>query len=75
MRHTQRTMDAAAVKTFDELRARQVADHQHLFRRVSLRLGPKADVVRRSTDKRLSEVGNALDTSLVALYFQYDVIY
>ena len=41
VRHTQRTMDAAAVKTFDELRARQVADHQHLFRRVSLRLAVK----------------------------------
>ena len=71
VRYTQRTMDAAAVKTFDELRARQVADHQPLFRRVSLRLGPKADVARRSTDKRLSEVGNALDPSLVALYFHY----
>jgi alpha-L-fucosidase 2 len=64
-------MDAAAVKTFDELQARQAADHQRLFRRVSLRLGPKADVAGRSTDKRLSEVGNALDPSLLALYFQY----
>jgi alpha-L-fucosidase 2 len=71
VRDTQRTMDAAAVKTFDELQARQAADHQRLFRRVSLRLGPKADVAGRSTDKRLSEVGNALDPSLLALYFQY----
>jgi alpha-L-fucosidase 2 len=71
VRDTQRTMDAAALKTFNELQARQAADHQRLFRRVSLRLGPKADVAGRSTDKRLSEVGNALDPSLLALYFQY----
>ena len=67
----QRTMEAAAGKTFEELQARQAADHQRLFRRVSLRLEPKADVAGRSTDKRLSEVGNALDPSLLALYFQY----
>ena len=71
VRKTQRTMDAAVVKTFDELRTRQAEDHQRLFRRVSLRLGPKADVAGKSTDKRLSKVGDALDPSLLALYFQY----
>jgi alpha-L-fucosidase 2 len=71
VRDAQRAMDSAAVKTFDQLRARQAADHQRLFRRVSLRLGPKADVAGTSTDKRLSELGNALDPSLLALYFQY----
>ena len=71
VREARRAMDAAAAKSFDQLRARQAADHQELFRRVSLRLGPKADVAGKSTDKRLSEVGNTLDPSLAALYFQY----
>ena len=64
VREARHAMDAAAAKSFDELRARQVADHQRLFRRVSLRLGPKADVTGKSTDKRLSEVGDTLDPSL-----------
>lgn len=71
VRGAQHTMDAAAAKTFDELRARQSADHSRLFRRVSLQLGPQADIAGRSTDKRLSEVGNELDPSLAALYFQF----
>jgi alpha-L-fucosidase 2 len=71
VREARRTMDAAAARSFDQLRARQAADHQKLFRRVSLRLGPKGGVSGKSTDKRLSEVGNTLDPSLAALYFQY----
>lgn len=71
IRGAQHTMDAAAAKTFDELRALQSADHQRLFRRVSLQLGSKGDKAEKSTDKRLSEVGNALDPSLAALYFQF----
>lgn len=71
VRAAQREMEVAAAKSFDELRARQVADHQALFRRVSLRLGPNAGVRGKSTDKRLSEVGMTLDPSLLALYFQY----
>ena len=71
VREALRGMDAAAVKSFDELSARQVRDHQALFRRVSLRLGPNTDVPGKSTDKRLSEVGNTLDPSLLSLYFQY----
>lgn len=66
-----RGMDAAGAKSFDELRARQAADHQALFRRVSLRLGSNAGVAGNTTEKRLSEVGNTLDPSLLALYFQY----
>lgn len=71
VRDAQRGIDAAAKRSFDELRARQATDHQALFRRVSLRLGPKADVAGSSTDNRVSEVGKALDPSLLALYFQY----
>ena len=71
VRGAQRAMDRAAVKSFDELRARQKADHQSLFRRVALRLGPNPDAAGMSTDKRLSEVGHKLDPSLLALYFQY----
>ncbi len=46
----ERWMEAAAAKPFDELRARQTADHQALFRRVSLQLGGRPDEARKSTD-------------------------
>lgn len=71
VRDAERAMEAAAAKSFDALRAGQVGDYQALFRRVSLRLGPRARAVGKSTDKRLSEVGNTFDPSLLALYFQY----
>lgn len=71
VRKAQRGMDAAATKSFNELRARQMVDHQTLFRRVSLRLGPNVTASGESTDKRLSEVGSTLDPSLLALYFQF----
>ena len=71
VRDAQQTMEVAAAKGFGELRERQMADHQRLFRRVSLRLGPVADVAAVSTDKRLSEVGNKLDPSLPVLHFQF----
>jgi alpha-L-fucosidase 2 len=66
-----RTIDLAANNNFDDLRARHIADHQRLFRRVSLRLGPSSETSKSTTDRRLSEVGKSLDPSLLALYFQY----
>jgi alpha-L-fucosidase 2 len=64
-------LDAAAPKGFDALRKAHVAEHQALFRRVVLDLGPDP-VPNQPTDKRLKRVqGGADDPHLAELYFQY----
>ena len=63
-------LDAAARKTYAELRAAQIADHQKLFRRVALDLGAQPN--DQPTDERLkAEDAAAADPALLALYFQY----
>jgi alpha-L-fucosidase 2 len=53
------------------LRRRHVADHQKLFRRVSLDLGTSSST-KLSTEERLAKIkAGANDPGLVALYFQY----
>lgn len=64
-------LDKAAGKKFEELQGRQLKDHQSLFSRVSLRLGPPGSVSKKPTNERLKDVGTSLDPSLLALYFQY----
>jgi alpha-L-fucosidase 2 len=63
-------LEAAAVRPYADLRARHVADHQRLFRRVAIDLGrtPSADL---PTDERLKKVSAAPDPALSALFFQY----
>jgi alpha-L-fucosidase 2 len=56
--------------TFEELHERHLHDHQNLFRRVSLALGPVTEAVK-PTDVRLKEFPQTQDPSLLALYFQY----
>jgi alpha-L-fucosidase 2 len=63
-------VDAAAKRSFDQLRARHVADHQRLFRRVSLSLGT-SNGSQVPTDERLRLFKDSQDPGLVALYFQY----
>jgi alpha-L-fucosidase 2 len=63
------TLDAAATKTYAALRADHIADHQKLFGRVDLQLGPQP--LEQPTDERLKAVGPAADPALLALYFQY----
>jgi alpha-L-fucosidase 2 len=70
----QAQLDSTAGKKFEELQARQLSDHQRLFRRVSLRLGrpdPPNSISKKPTNVRLKEVGTSLDASFLALYFQY----
>jgi alpha-L-fucosidase 2 len=68
-RVTQR-LEAAAKKTFAQLRAAHVADHQSLFNRVSLALGGAKSSL--PTDQRLAARANAKgDPGLEALLFQY----
>ena len=61
---------AAARLPYAQLRARAVADHRNLFRRVELHLaGALKDY---STDERLADVQQGgRDSHLVELYFQY----
>jgi alpha-L-fucosidase 2 len=63
-----RQLDAVTA-TYEELRARHIADYQRLYRKVSLNLGqPNHEA---ATDTRLKNFASAPDPSLVALYFQY----
>ena len=66
-----RTLTAASAKTYEQLRQDHVAEHQRLFRRVSLDLEGAARAAA-PTDERLEAVrGRTPDPDLVALYFQY----
>jgi alpha-L-fucosidase 2 len=64
------TLAAAKAKGYTALRAEHIADHQRLFRRVSLDLG-HTDAERLPTDERIRNFAHASDPSLVALVFQY----
>jgi len=66
-------LEAAAALGYEALRRRHVEDHQRLFRRVELRLGPdEAADDDTPTDVRLERVrAGADDPQLAALFFQY----
>jgi len=64
-------LQAAARKTYAQLRAAHIQDHQSLFRRVSLDLG-KTEAAALPTDERLKSFStDETDQHLLALYFQY----
>jgi len=68
----QNCLAAAQGKSYDELRAAHVADHQSLFRRVHLDLDGGGENASLPTDARLQAVTDgANDPGLAALYFQY----
>jgi alpha-L-fucosidase 2 len=64
------TLAAASAKTYEELLAAHTAEHQRLFRRVSLDLGrtPAADL---PTDERVRRFATGNDPALATLFFQY----
>jgi alpha-L-fucosidase 2 len=72
-----RQLAAAAAVPYEKLRREHVADHQRLFRRVALRLGPSDSTngdaaITVPTDERLARVQKGgVDTGLDALYFQF----
>jgi len=68
-----RDMAAAAAKPYATLLSAHIADHQRLFRRVMLRLGPAGtETANMATDERLERVKRgAKDPGLDALYFQF----
>jgi alpha-L-fucosidase 2 len=61
-------LDAAGRKSLDALRAAHVRDHQSLFNRVMLDLGPSRAA---PTDERVRQFAAGDDPGLAALYFQY----
>jgi alpha-L-fucosidase 2 len=64
-------LNAAAGKTYNQIRTAHVADHQKLFRRVSLDLG-QGSTSRLPTRERLQAFkAKPDDADLAALYFQY----
>lgn len=64
------TLAAAADKDFAALRQAHVADHQALFRRVSLNLG-RTGAAALPTNQRLKSFAGGNDPDLAALTFQY----
>jgi len=57
-------------KFFDELKATHLEDHQALFRRVTIELGPEPDE-QFPTDDRILAYAKESDPALAALLFQY----
>ena len=63
-------IQAAAARTYADLRARHVADYQALFNRTSLDLGTTAEAAN-ATDTRIADFANSTDPQLVTLLFQF----
>jgi alpha-L-fucosidase 2 len=61
---------AAASKPLATLRAAQLADHQAMFRRVSIDLGA-SDAMKLPTDQRIRHFAEGNDPQLAALYYQF----
>jgi len=64
------TIKAAGAKTYEQLRDAHVADHQSLFRRVTLDLGT-TEKANLPTDERIKRFADDDDPALAALYFQF----
>jgi len=60
----------AAGKAFDKMRADHVAEHQRLFRRVSLDVGT-GEAMQLPTDQRIRDFHNGKDPQLAELYLQF----
>ncbi len=63
------TINKALKKSYTKLKADHIADHQELFRRCTLDLGPSPDL---PTAERLKNIrSGTIDPALHALYFQF----
>jgi alpha-L-fucosidase 2 len=67
---TQRQLDAAQRRGFETLRDAHVAEHQRLFRRVSINLGG-SNAEQLPTDERVQHFADGGDPALAALYHQF----
>ncbi|MBC7785669.1 MAG: glycoside hydrolase N-terminal domain-containing protein [Burkholderiales bacterium] len=66
----QAVLQKAAARSLETMRREHVAEHQKLFRRVSLDLGA-SDASNLPTDQRLRNFSKQDDAGLIALYFQF----
>ena len=67
----ERALSVASATPYEKLKSDHVADHQQLFRRVALQLGPSSHE-SVPTDERLERVKKGeTDLGLEALYFQF----
>ncbi len=65
-------LEAAARKSWDELLAAHVAEHQRLFRRIRIDLGRTApEIAALPTDARVAGFADGNDPELAALYHQF----
>jgi alpha-L-fucosidase 2 len=72
VRACERDLASTSSRAFEAVRKEHVADHQRLFRRVSLELPVDQTARALPTDQRLRRVQDgATDEDLIALYFQY----
>lgn len=70
-REAAKRLDAAAKKSYPDLKAAHVADYRKYFRRVSLGLGT-SDAAKLPTDERLKNYGDGRrDPAFAALFYQY----
>jgi len=63
-------LNAATARTYEDLRARHVADYRELFGRTTIDLGRTA-AADETTDVRISRHGSVSDPQFSALLFQY----
>ncbi|MCP5525859.1 MAG: glycoside hydrolase family 95 protein [Verrucomicrobiales bacterium] len=63
-------LEAAAPKSYRELRREHLVDYQALFRRVTLDLG-QTDAMSLPTDVRIQRFADGQDPHLAALYYQF----
>ena len=65
---TRAAIEAAARKSYEELRAAHVSDYKRLFDRVTIDLGANSS---KPTGERIQEYASGADPGLAALYFQF----
>jgi len=66
-----KNLTAARNRTYADLRSRHIADHQRLFRRGEITLGPDPNA-NVPTDKRVQHIKDGgEDITLLPIYFQY----
>ncbi len=64
------TLAAVAEKSYNQMRAESVAEHQRLFRGSTLEL-PVTPQSQLPTDERIAQFANRQDPALAALYYAY----
>ena len=67
----QAPVESARQISYEQLLSAHLRDHQALYRRVSIDLGPESSPAPQPTDKRVQGFDTQPDPSLLALYFNF----